>query len=718
MHNSVGLKRYTRRLFLNAVAAVPAFDARSLLFGGRREFLLSGEIHYARSPRESWPALLDRSLALGLNCVATYVFWNYHETARDLYDFSGGRDLGHFLDLCAERGLRVLLRMGPYICAEWNYGGFPPYLRDEPGIVIRTWSQPYMRRVEKYFEHLAAEVRPRLASRGGPVNLVQVENEYTNVAARYGAEGARYLAWVVDLAKRIGIDVPLTTCEGGAPGSLLTVNGHSIAPERCAKHLADHPGQPLLWTEVWPAWYDTWGFQRHLRDSRNLAFHLLRFVACGGAGWNYYMWHGGTHFGRNAMYLQTTSYGFDAPLDEYGRATPKAQHLARLHSLVRERGQLLLGGERSHQVEPDGTEVATWTSGGEALRIRLDPAQRTGRVLDGYGRVLFDTAGDYDAVARGFRTRSWESAAAPSGWQSWREPMPAARPRGVTAAEPLEQLGLTRDETDYCWYSARIRVVAAGPQTLEIPWGGDFFYVFLDGKPVVQSQPPFQENRGPTGPEDPAHPRIVANDLEKQQLTGFRHRFAIANAAAGEHRLDILAVALGLIKGDWQIADSMNTERKGIWGGVLLNGARVRDWEMRPHLVGEQRRVAEVAETVEWREVQAPGPCTWYQARFALAESLLRADADFRLDAAGLGKGYLFVNGRALGRYWLLAANGYGADRGWHRLEEDGLSLAPAGEPTQRWYHVPRSWLRADNRLTIFEEQDRSPTGLRLEVRR
>ena len=716
MDEGAGLHRYTRRYFLNAAAAVPAFDARSLLFGGRREFLLSGEIHYARSPRAAWPALLDRSRALGLNCVATYVFWNFHETARDVYDFSGDRDLGHFLDLCAERGLRVLLRMGPYICAEWNYGGFPPYLRDEPGIVTRTWNRAYLQRVEKYFEHLAAEVRPHLASRGGPVHLAQVENEYTNVAARYGAEGVRYLAWVVELARRLGIDVPLTTCEGGAPGSLLTVNGHSITPERCAKHLADHPGQPLLWTEVWPAWYDTWGFQRHLRDPRNLGFHLLRFVACGGAGWNYYMWHGGTHFGRTAMYLQTTSYGYDAPLDEYGRSTPKAEYLARLHTLVRDRTQLLLGTKRSYKVEPDGVEVATWSAGGETIRLRVDPAQRAARVIDGSGRTLFDTGGDYELVTRGFHPRSWETAATPSGWQSWREPLPVARPRGITATEPLEQLGLTHDETDYCWYSSRIRVAGAGPLTLDIPWGADFFYVFVDGNLAAQSQPPFQENRGPTAPADPAHPRVIANDLEKQKLEGFRHSFTIANAAAGEHDLDILAVSLGLIKGDWQIADSMNTERKGIWGDVLLNGARVRDWQMRPYLVGEQRRASEVADTLRWRDAEAPAPCTWYQAHFTLSESLLRADADFRLDALGLGKGLLWVNGSALGRHWLLTADGYGADRGWHRLREDGLSLAPAGEPTQRWYHLPRSWLRAENRLTIFEEQERSPTALRVEV--
>ncbi len=198
-------------------------DARSLSFAGRRTLLISGEIHYLRSPRAEWLGLLDRSVACGLNGIASYVFWNEHEPRRDVYDFAGDRDLRHFLSLCRERGLRVLLRMGPYCCAEWNYGGYPPYLRDEPGITIRTWNRPYLDRVEKYCRHLVAEFLPYLATCGGPVVLVQVENEYANVAKRYGEEGQRYLTWLAELVKSLGVDVPLIMCEGGAEGTVETV---------------------------------------------------------------------------------------------------------------------------------------------------------------------------------------------------------------------------------------------------------------------------------------------------------------------------------------------------------------------------------------------------------------------------------------------------------------------------------------------------------------
>src|ERR1035437_7155883 len=180
---------------MNPVPKNIGFDSRAITVNGHRTLLISGEMHYARAPRPLWPALLDRSVACGLNCIASYIFWNVHEPRRDVYDFSGDHDLGYFIKLCGDRGLHVILRLGPYCCAEWNYGGFPPYLRDEPGLAIRTFNEPYLQRVEKYFRHLMAEVRPYLTSRGGPVILVQVENEYSNVAKRYGKAGQRYLAW-------------------------------------------------------------------------------------------------------------------------------------------------------------------------------------------------------------------------------------------------------------------------------------------------------------------------------------------------------------------------------------------------------------------------------------------------------------------------------------------------------------------------------------------
>jgi beta-galactosidase len=204
--------------------------------------------------------------------------------------------------------------------------------------------------------------------------------------------------------------------------------------------------------------------------------------------------------------------------------------------------------------------------------------------------------------------------------------------------------------------------------------------------------------------------------LEKLKLEGFRHRFVLKDMAPGEHRLDILAVALGMIKGDWQIAGPMQTERKGIWGEVRINGRRIEGWQMRPGLVGERLRVMETPEVVEWTPPRAR-PCTWFHTTFELLAGWTGSDADFRLNASGLGKGMLFLNGRALARYCLIEAQGYGADRGWHKLEEDGLSLGPEGEPTQQYYHVPQSWMRPQNTLVLFEETDCGPDRVTLDAR-
>lgn len=131
------------------------------MIDGRRVLLTCGEIHYPRSTRAMWPKLLRQSKELGLNTITSYVFWNVHETSRGVYDFSGERDVGHFLDLCQEHGLAVFLRAGPYIFAEWNFGGFPPYLRDELGITIRTMNPAYTARVQAFLS-----VWPRSSSRG------------------------------------------------------------------------------------------------------------------------------------------------------------------------------------------------------------------------------------------------------------------------------------------------------------------------------------------------------------------------------------------------------------------------------------------------------------------------------------------------------------------------------------------------------------------------
>ncbi len=687
------------------------FDARSLIVHGKRTLLLCGEMHYSRSTRAMWPALLDRSKTLGINAIATYVFWNQHEPERDVYDFAGERDLGHFLDLCKDRGLYVFLRTGPYCCAEWNFGGFPPYLRDEPGITIRTMSRPYLDRVEKYFERLAVVVKPHLATVGGPVALVQVENEYANVAKRYGEAGQEYLRWMVALAKRLGLaDVPTTTCEGGAPGSIETSNGDTFPAEKIAKLRAEHPNAPLLWSESYPGWYELWGGEPHTpRDPREIAFDTLDFIAAGGAGFNYYMWHGGTNFGRTSMYLQTTSYDFHAPLDEFGRPTAVGEYLGVMHRALASNTSILLDGTRATTGIATGVTKTTWGTGDRHLSMWINAAKTpfpvsgmtlppsSVRFLAARGTVLFDTHQTFDKVQATYRAPAWMDIAKPTQWQTWQEPMPIERnEHAIASVDPIEQLSLTKDRTDYMWYSSQIDGTGG---TLTIPYGGDMFYLFVDGKLAATSELPLNENRGPITPEDPEHPRILANRHEKETI-GFHHEFAIAAVSSGTHRLDILSVALGMIKGDWQIASPMNFERKGIWEGVLWNGAPVHQWEQRPYLVGEQRNLVQKPSLSNWSEPSGTGRrLAWFRGSFSLPASALNANADFRIDANGLGKGALFVNGHAVGRHWLIDKSG------------------PAREPTQRYYHVPRTWLASANEIVVFEETDATPHAISLQSR-
>jgi beta-galactosidase len=176
------------------------YDHRAVSINGKRILLLSGAIHYPRSTPAIWPQLMQQSRQAGLNTIETYVFWNLHERLRGVFDFSERLDLLRFCQVAQEHGLYVILRVGPYICAETNYGGFPAWLRDVPGIRMRTFNQPFMREMERWVRMVTDYLRPMFAPRGGPIILFQLENEYNMIAKIYGEDGQRYLQWVSKLA--------------------------------------------------------------------------------------------------------------------------------------------------------------------------------------------------------------------------------------------------------------------------------------------------------------------------------------------------------------------------------------------------------------------------------------------------------------------------------------------------------------------------------------
>ncbi|MFD3663003.1 beta-galactosidase [Streptomyces sp. NPDC058659] len=293
--------------------------------------LLSGGLHYFRVHPDQWADRLRKARLMGLNTVETYVPWNLHQPRPDRFTLDGGLDLPRFLDLAAAEGLYVLLRPGPYICAEWEGGGIPSWLLAEPDIRLRSRDPRFLAAVDDYFERLLTPLRPYLASRGGPVLAVQVENEY----GAYGDDTA-YLEHLAGTLRRCGVDVPLFTCDqpadlerGSLPGVLATANFGSRSAEHLADLRARRPEGPLMTTEFWIGWFDRWGAHHVVRDPGQAARELDELLATG-ASVNFYMFHGGTNFGftngandKHTYRPTVTSYDYDAPLDEAGDPTPK-----------------------------------------------------------------------------------------------------------------------------------------------------------------------------------------------------------------------------------------------------------------------------------------------------------------------------------------------------------------------------------------------------------
>lgn len=301
------------------------YDAQSFLIDGNRVFLTAGAIHYPRIPRELWADRIQKAKAAGLNTLQLYFFWNFHEPEEGNFVFDGQADVAHFLDLIAEAGLYIVVRPGPYVCAEWDGGGFPSWLYTKAGMETRTFNPLYLQAVENYWSRLLPIFAERQVTRGGKIILCQIENEL-NLGGNQGHAQELYMNALIGIAQKYGIDVPLITCEGQIPGAVECINAHRPA-DRFEDYRRRQPDKPLHSTEFWPGWYNVWDKPYDTApawgggDPFDPAFterETWRILAMGGAGYTYYMWHGGTNFGYTAMYGQTTSYYSTAPLSETG----------------------------------------------------------------------------------------------------------------------------------------------------------------------------------------------------------------------------------------------------------------------------------------------------------------------------------------------------------------------------------------------------------------
>lgn len=333
-------------MLLMSMLISPASHAADRTFAiGEHDFLLDGkpivircgEMHFARAPREYWSHRLKMCRAMGLNAVCAYLYWNQHEPVEGKFDFTGQNDVAEFCRLAQAEGLLVILRPGPYSCAEWDFGGFPWWLLKHADIKVRTQDPVFLAACRRYIDAVGRQLAPLQITRGGPIIMVQVENEYGS----YGND-RQYMGILRDYVKAAGFDVPFFTCDGPSQlkndvrDDVFCVVNFGSNPAGAFKALRDiRPTGPLMCGEFYPGWFDSWG-KKHHKGAVQSVVNDLHTMLDMRASFSIYMVHGGTSFGFTAgansppFSPQTTSYDYDAPISEAGWDTEKFHAIRKL----------------------------------------------------------------------------------------------------------------------------------------------------------------------------------------------------------------------------------------------------------------------------------------------------------------------------------------------------------------------------------------------------
>lgn len=561
------MKRFTAFFLLFAVslgiAGSPALSAaettpkhtfaigtNDFLLDGQRFQIRCGEVHAARVPAEYWRHRLQMAKAMGLNTVCAYLFWNLHEPQPGVFNWSGMADVTTFCRIAQEEGLWVVLRPGPYACAEWEMGGFPSWLLKNDDIKLRTRDPRYLEAVKRYLKEVGRVLGPQQITHGGPILMVQVENEY----GFYGKD-AQYMGDLRQMLIDSGFDVPLFSCnppytlKNGYRSDLFPVVNFGSDPANGFKALREIlPQGPLMCGEFYPGWFDTWGAPHHLGNTDKYLTDLEYMLKHNGS-FSIYMAHGGTSFGfwsgaDRPFKPDTSSYDYDAPISEAGWPTEKFFKTRDLFA------KYLLPGETIP--EPPATNPV----------ITIAPV------------AVKDFA-----------------------------PMFNNLPGGTLHDQPLnlEALGQRFGCVLY-----RMTIPAGPAATLQAKAVHDIGQVFLDGKRIG-----FMDRR---------------TQNFKVELPA-REKSAV---------LDILVEAMGRVNFGPEVHD-----RKGLHGPVKLAGQELTNWTIFQLPLDDQ-----MLADLKYSSTQPDGPA-FYRVNVNLDQP-----GDCFLDLRPWGKGYAWVNGHNLGRYW------------------------------------------------------------------
>lgn len=540
------------------------FEAKDGAFyaDGEKFVIYSGAIHYFRVMPEYWHDRLAKLKACGFNTVETYMCWNMHEPRKGEFDFSGRFDVRRFILTAQELGLYVILRPGPYICAEWDFGGFPAWLLADENIRLRCNDKTYLSHVRDYLARVMREVGDLQCTQGGPIIAMQVENEYGS----YGNDKS-YLAAVKEILAENGAQTLLFTSDGTCrymlaggmtDGVVPTVNFGRNAKGAFAALAAARADAPEMCTEFWCGWFDHFGGRHHTRNRKSVLKELKTFLDIN-ASFNFYMFHGGTNFGfgaganRDSRYRPTvTSYDYCAPLGEYGNYTPLYHEIRTL--LCKKRG-----------INPDV----------------LPPAP----ALQAIGKVSLDE-----------RTGLVENK--DNVGVACRSPLPM----------PMEKYGQNFGLILY-------RTALSGDYgtgILSLREVHDFARLSVNGKTK----------------------RIFRRTDKKGLKSGLaeKHSVLVSDLKSGDE-ISVLVDATGRVNyGEWLY------DRKGI-SAVMFNGQTLMDFDVTCFSLDN-------LDHLDWSLGAADYP-VFFRGKFSARS---KADCFVRFD--GFTRGYVYVNGFNLGRYW------------------------------------------------------------------
>jgi beta-galactosidase len=332
-------------LFPLAVSSQHSFEVKGgdFVYDGKPVRIISGEMHYSRIPHQYWHHRMQMLKAMGLNAVATYVFWNAHEPEQGKWDFTGDKNLAEYIKTAGEEGLMVILRPGPYVCAEWEFGGYPWWLQNVEGLELRRDNEQFLKYTQLYINRLYQEIGSLQVTKGGPIIMVQAENEFGSYVSQRKdiplEEHKAYNAKIVQQLKNVGFDVPMFTSDGSllfeggsTQGALPTANGEGNI-ETLKRVVNEYNGGkgPYMVAEFYPGWLAHWVEPHPQVNATNIARQTEKYLQ-NDVSINYYMAHGGTNFGftsganygrNHDIQPDLTSYDYDAPISEAGWVTPK-----------------------------------------------------------------------------------------------------------------------------------------------------------------------------------------------------------------------------------------------------------------------------------------------------------------------------------------------------------------------------------------------------------